>query len=131
MTRPCMRLAAAVAAVLAISGCERKPAEPAARKETGDAFVERLNREVAERAHELSVAGFAYATFINQDTEYLNAKANERFLEYFSSAVDQAKAYEGVQLDPMAARTIQLLKLGVAAPAPAVPCTRRRSPTSW
>jgi peptidyl-dipeptidase A len=128
MTRPCTRLAGAIAVALtlavATSGCERKSATPAAQKETGDAFVERLNREVADRAHELSVAGFAYATFINQDTEYLNAKANERFLEYFSSAVEQAKAHDGEQLGPASARTIKLLKLGVAAPAPADPVKR-------
>jgi peptidyl-dipeptidase A len=128
MTRPCTRLAGAIAAALtlaiATSGCERKPAAPAAQKETGEAFVERLNREIAERAHEQSVAGWAYATYINQDTEYLNAKANERFLEYFSSAVEQAKAHDGEQLSPAAARTIKLLKLGVAAPAPADPAKR-------
>ena len=125
MTRPCTRLAGAIAAALALavatSGCALKPAAP---NESGEAFVERLNREVAERARELNVAGFAYGTYINQDTEYLNAKANERFLEYFSSAVEQAKAYDGQQLSPAAARTIQLLKLGVAAPAPADPAKR-------
>jgi peptidyl-dipeptidase A len=109
MTRPYTRLASAIAVALSLavltSGCERKASAPAAQKETGDAFVERLNREISERGHELSVAGFAYATFINQDTEYLNAKANERFLEYFSSAVEQAKAHEGEQLSPGSART--------------------------
>lgn len=124
MTRRCMRLAAAVAAVLIVSGCDRKPAAPATRSETADAFVERLNREIAERGREQAVAGYAYATFINQDTEFLNAKANERFLEYFSSAVEQAKAHEKERLGPAAARTIHLLKLGVAAPAPADPVKR-------
>jgi peptidyl-dipeptidase A len=127
MTRPSTRLASAIAVALClavVSGCERKPATPAVEKETGEAFVERLNREIAERGHEQGVAGWAYATYINQDTEFLNAKANERFLEYFSGAVEQAKAHEGEQLSPSAARTIKLLKLGVAAPAPADPVKR-------
>src|SRR5690349_21772228 len=98
MTHRCMQLAAAVAAALVASGCDRKPAEPAAPAESADAFVERLNREVGDRTRELSAAGFAYATYINQDTEFLNAKANERFLEYFSGAVEQAKQYEHQQL---------------------------------
>ncbi len=119
MTRLCMRLTAAVAAVLAIAGCERKPEQPATKTENADAFVDRLNREMTELSREQSAAGFAYATFINVDTEFLNAKANERVLEYFSGAVEQAKAYKPDQLSPNAARSIQLLKLGVAAPAPA------------
>jgi len=119
MTRLCVRLTAAVASVLAVAGCERKAEQPAAQAESADAFVERLNRELADLSREQSAAGFAYATFINVDTEFLNAKANERVLEYFSGAVEKAKAYSPDQLSPNAARSIQLLKLGVAAPAPA------------
>lgn len=119
MNRHCMRLGAAVAAVLALAGCDRKTQPAATQVENADAFVDRLNRELADLGREQSAAGFAYATFINPDTEFLNAKANERVLEYFSGAVEKAKVYKPEQLSPTAARTIQLLKLGVAAPAPA------------
>ena len=119
MTRLCVRLTTAVAAVLAMAGCDRKPEPAVTQAENADAFVERLNSELAELSREQAAAGFAYATFINPDTEFLNAKANERVLEYFSGAVERAKAYKPEQLSPTAARTIQLLKLGVAAPAPA------------
>jgi peptidyl-dipeptidase A len=122
MTRLCVRLTAAIAAVLAVAGCERKT-EPAQR-ESPDAFVERLNNELQDLLREQSAAGWAYATFINVDTEFLNAKANERVLEYFSGAVEQAKAYKPEELGPNSARAIQLLKLGVAAPAPADPAKR-------
>lgn len=122
------RLAAAILAVLALAACERpsqtKEAAAPAPQESAEAFVERINREITERSHELSTAGYAYATFINPDTEYLNAKANERYLEYFSSAVEQSKAYEQEQLSPAVARSLQLLKLGVAAPAPQDPAKR-------
>lgn len=124
MTRRYVRLAAMIATVLAVAGCDRKPEPTATRTESGDAFVERVNRELLERTREQSAAGWAYATFINLDTEFLNAKANERMLEYFSGAVEQAKAYRPDQLSPTAARAIQLLKLGVAAPAPADPAKR-------
>lgn len=119
MTRLCVRLTAAVASVLALASCERKPQQAAAQAENADAFVERLNRELADLSREQSAAGFAYATFINVDTEFLNAKANERVLGYFSGAVENAKTYKPDQLSPNAARSIELLKLGVAAPAPA------------
>lgn len=118
-------VAATVASVLAISGCG-KPAQSneVAAKETPDAFVARINQEMMALSKETSAAAFTYATYINQDTELLNAKANERFLEYFSGAVEQAKAFEGQQMSPATSRSIQLLKLGVSAPAPDDPQKR-------
>lgn len=122
-----LRLAAAIAAVIAIaSGCNRDTPQSvaAAPPESADAFVERINGELMELGREASTAGFAYATFINPDTEFLNAKATERTLEYFSSAVIAAKAYENQQLSAPTARSLSLLKLGVAAPAPKDPVKR-------
>ncbi|HEY7642009.1 MAG TPA: M2 family metallopeptidase, partial [Steroidobacteraceae bacterium] len=117
--RNSLRLAAAIAAVIAMGGCGRETSQStAAPQESADQFVERLNREMSELGREQSAAGWAYATFINQDTEFLNAKATERGLEYFSNAVEAAKAYDNQKLSPATARTLLLLKLGVAAPAP-------------
>lgn len=124
--RNSVRLAAAIAAVIAMtSGCSRDTSQSAAApKESADQFVERLNREMSDLGREQGAAGWAYATFINQDTEFLNAKATERGLEYFTSAVEAAKAYDKQKLVPATARTIELLKLGVAAPAPKDPAKR-------
>lgn len=110
-------------AVVVGAGCA-KQSQPTAEPETANEFVERLNREIAERERELAAAGFTYATFINPDTEFLNAKANERYLEYFTQAVEQAKAYEGKQLDPTTARALEILKQRVSAPAPKDPQKR-------
>jgi peptidyl-dipeptidase A len=120
-----VRLAAALAAVIALVGCSRDTSQSAAApKESADQFVERLNRELTELGRESAAAGWAYATFINYDTEFLNAKATERGLEYFSNAVEAAKAYDPQKLNPATARTLQLLKLGVSAPAPKDPAKR-------
>lgn len=126
MMRNSVRLAAAVAAVIAIAGgCSRDTSKSAAAPpESADQFVERLNREMAELGLEQSAAGWSYQTYINRDTEFLNAKATERGLEYFTHAVEAAKAYDNQQLSPATARTLQLLKLGVAAPAPKDPAKR-------
>jgi peptidyl-dipeptidase A len=119
------RVAAAVAAVLALTGCERGAQQRAAAPhETADAFVERTNRELTELGREVNAAAWAYATFINPDTEFLNAKATERTLEYFNAAVEAAKAYEKEQLSAPTARALQLLRLGVSAPAPKDPAKR-------
>jgi peptidyl-dipeptidase A len=115
---------AVLLSVLACAGCADREQAATERTESAQQFVERVNREMAERGQELSAAGFTYATYINPDTEFLNAKANERYLEYFSNAVEQAKGYENDKSDTSSARAIKLLKLGVAAPAPKDPTKR-------
>jgi peptidyl-dipeptidase A len=114
------------ALILGLSSCAQHSASTQAPqpKENADAFVARINQEMLEKSKELSAAGFTYATYINPDTEYLNAKANDRYLEYFGQAVEQSKAYENTTLSPSTARALMLLKLGVAAPAPKDPQKR-------
>jgi peptidyl-dipeptidase A len=141
MNRPSRRLHAVIAsgcalALLGATGCKPTAkvdpeiangstaagSNPAA--ESGDAFITRVNGEMLELSREQNAAGFAYATYINQDTEFLNAKANERYLSYFSNTVEKAKAYAGQRLLPATARSLSLLKLAVQAPAPNDPAKR-------
>lgn len=95
-----------------------------ASAETADEFVQRLNREFDEIALEVNAAGWTQATYINVDTQLLNARAYERFLAKFSEAVEQAKKFEGQPMSPASRRALDLLKLGVAAPAPDDPVKR-------
>jgi peptidyl-dipeptidase A len=117
-------------AILAAAGCGKTGngsgstadstlVNPAA--ESGDAFVERVNKELLALGIEQGAAGFAYNTYINQDTELLNAKAAERSLTYLSGTIEKAKAYEGQKLLPATSRSLQLLKLSAPAPAPKDP----------
>jgi len=117
MIRDAVRRArlAAAATTLAVLGAV--PAAVAAA-ETADEFVARLNKEFADVALEVNAAGWTQATYINVDTQLLNARAYERFLATFSRAVEQAKQFEGQPMSPASKRAIELLKLGVAAPAP-------------
>ncbi len=110
---------------LVVSACGRPP-EPIIPQPpvNGDEFVARINQEMRDLSLELNAAGFTYATFINPDTEFLNAKANERYLTYFSKAVAESRAYEEQQLSPATRRALHLLKLSVAAPAPSDPAKR-------
>ena len=89
-----------------------------ARAETADEFVARLNKQFAELGVEINAAGWTQATYINVDTELLSAKATEHYLAAFSSAVEDAKKFEGQPMTAASKRSIELLKLGVSAPAP-------------
>ena len=95
-----------------------------ASAETADEFVARLNRELADRAFEINAAGWTQSTYITVDTQYLNAKAYERYLEAFSRLVGEAKKFEGQPMSPASKRSLELLKLGVPAPAPDDPQKR-------
>lgn len=124
----CLRGAVSAAIVTALSSCATGTSAPPVTasetvkaSESAAAFVERVNREMANQGRELGAAAFTYATYINPDTEFLNSKANERYLEHFSRAVEEAKAFEHTAIDPTSARAIRLLKLGVSAPAPREP----------
>jgi peptidyl-dipeptidase A len=113
----------ALLVVWALVGCG-KSAQAPAPTQSADEFVAELNRNLAEYGKELNAAGWAQSTYITPDTQLLSAKAQERFLEYFSRAVEQAKQYDGQKLSPPTARAIELLKLGVSAPAPNDPAKR-------
>lgn len=99
-------------------GAPSTPAAGSQAAESADAFVERINRELTGLAREAQAAGFTLDTYINTDTQLLNAKANERYLAYLSQAVAEARRYNGQKLPPPVERSLMKLRLNVAAPAP-------------
>lgn len=109
-----------------ITACGQHPVQQTEQKkaETADEFVARVNRELGVLSDETQVAGFTQDTYINPDTELLSAKANDRYLAYLSQATEEAKRYEGQKLSPATARSLMLLRVGVAAPAPRDPAKR-------
>lgn len=117
-------LTGSLIAVLMLAACTGKtppptgPGADAAKAETADEFVARVNRELEALDTESEAAAWTQATYITPDTELLNAKANDRYLAYLSKAVDESKRYDGQKLSAPTARAIEKLKLNVAAPAP-------------
>jgi peptidyl-dipeptidase A len=95
-----------------------------ASAETADEFVARLNKGLAAIGLESAAAGWTQGTYITVDTQLLNARANERFLEAFSAAVAQARKFDGQPMSPSSRRALDLLRLGVSAPAPDDPLKR-------
>src|SRR5690606_7248834 len=85
-------LVLAIGASLALSACKREPtpasddtaaatsagAVPA--DETADAFVARVNAELKAMYPEMTAAQWLSSTYINDDSQLLAAKSNEKFL---------------------------------------------------
>jgi peptidyl-dipeptidase A len=115
-----LSLAALTLAVVACgggSGGVGTSAKPTS-KETADEFVARINKGMYDLSVEGAETGWVQATYITKDTQAINARANERYLAYFSKAVKEARAFDGHALSPATAREILLLKIGATVPAP-------------
>ena len=129
--RPALLALAATACLLAVPGCKRPaapagesattPAAKAPEGETADQFVARVNAEYRQIYAELSAAQWVSSTYINDDSEMLSAKANERWLTVLNGWIEQSRRFEGQQMSPQTARAIQLIKLMTAMPAPRDP----------
>jgi peptidyl-dipeptidase A len=109
-----------VAAVAAtISGCPGPKGPTPPPKIDAPAFVAQANKELVDQVREINAAGWTQSTDITVDTQFLNAKATERLLEWFSRKAGETKAYDNDKLDASTARSLMLIRLGVSAPAPA------------
>ena len=109
------RIAGPLALAAMLAACGGGDAEP---EQTADEFVARYNEELREVVTEYQRAAWLQLTYINEDTEALAAKAYERLQAKVAGGIAQAKAHEGDEMSPESARTIELLKLTLSAPAP-------------
>ena len=123
-------LALAIVATLSFTACQRTPspgneapaaAASAPANETADQFIARVNAEMRDTYTELSSAQWLSSTYINSDSELVAAKANERWLTQLNGWIEQARRYEGKPMAPETARSLTLLKLMTAMPAPRDP----------
>jgi peptidyl-dipeptidase A len=113
------------ALLLSIAGCSGNASTSvsadsggAQKQESADAFIARVNSENDVFEKEQGAADWTQNTYINVDTEFLNARATDRQLAFLSEAAEESKRYDGQQLSPETARAIQKLRLNVSAPAP-------------
>jgi peptidyl-dipeptidase A len=114
------------ASLISIAACTRdgevstaSSADNAAKADANaDAFVARVNAEYKAMYPSLSAAQWLSSTYINDDSQAVASKANERYLLQLNSWIDQAKAYEGKSMTKESERAILLMKLATAMPPP-------------
>lgn len=101
---------------------------PVARGETADAgaLVDRLNDEFRADYPETAAAQWIASTYINQDSQLVASRANERYLAWLNEANAQARRFAGQAegLAPTVRRSLDLLRLATAMPAPSDPARR-------
>jgi peptidyl-dipeptidase A len=99
-------------------GQSRAAADNAAKNESADEFIARVNRTIKELTPEITSASWLAATYINEDSQRIESAANERFLTLNNEFIEQAKTYDTAGLSPATARALHLLKTSSSLPAP-------------
>lgn len=108
-------LALAICTSLASAATAKEPTESA------DQFVARVNKTQHDMTPEMTSASWLASTYINADSQRIEAAANERMLTLYNQFVDQAKRYTGTDYSPATARSLLLIKIGTSLPAPKDP----------
>ncbi|WP_334130665.1 M2 family metallopeptidase [Silanimonas lenta] len=116
-------LAASLAALCAL------PATAAPPRETADQFAARVNATFAEHFEEGTSAAWLSQTYINDDTARIASLVSERGLGRLNALVEEARRFEGQPMSAASARTLALLKLSTAMPAPRDPARLRELAT--
>ncbi len=88
------------------------------------AFVEKAEKRVMDLSIASGRADWVQQNFITIDTEKLAADAQEALTAAVTELATEARKYEALKLPPDLARKLMLLKLSLAAPAPANPAER-------
>jgi peptidyl-dipeptidase A len=83
-----------------------------------EAFIEQVNADLKRLYVDAERMAWVKATYITEDTERLEAQAQERVMEYLSRRILEARRFEGLQLPPELARQFYLLKYSAGLPAP-------------
>ncbi|WP_299947301.1 M2 family metallopeptidase [uncultured Microbulbifer sp.] len=135
------KVAFAIAAAVALAACDgsQRASEsvegtqvmaerPAAEANTAaltakDAkiFLEDAQARLAKMAEEVSHAAWLASTYINVDSQYVEALASERYTTLAVALASEAAQFNQLDLDPDTRRKLTLLKQGLVFPAPKDP----------
>jgi peptidyl-dipeptidase A len=130
MTRhlPLIALATALVTTLACTTAnERAAANPApAGAAAADAtdprtFLDTVNQAMLRLGTESGQAGWTYSTYITPDTEALNARANQNYIEAVAKYAKEAAKFDTATLAAADRRQLNLLKLALVMVTPGDP----------
>ncbi|CAN5799428.1 M2 family metallopeptidase [soil metagenome] len=109
-------LAATAVALLVFGPAAAQGVKPT--RAQAKAFVDKAEADLAGFNEYASKASWVRATYITEDTQWLEAKASAEQNVLATGYAKQAAQYDGVAVDPATARKLKLLKLYLTSPAP-------------
>jgi peptidyl-dipeptidase A len=101
---------------IAACGADRKATPEDARK-----FIDEVEQKLLALNIDSSRADWIKSTYITDDTEIISALLDERSIAAQVAYAKQATRFDGLKLDPVTARKLQLLKLSLTIATPADP----------
>jgi peptidyl-dipeptidase A len=101
------------------------PAQAPATPEDAKKFVDQVDKDLRRLWIARDRAGWVNQNFITDDTEALAASGEEATAAYVTDAIQKARRFDGVKVDPTTARQLLLLKLAQTVPAPSNEKERR------
>ena len=111
------RFAGIIAIVALLCGCAgRKPTPEEART-----FIDNAEQKLLALNVESGRADWVKSNFITDDTEAIAAKLDERTIAATVDYAKQSTRFDGLTLDPVTARKIQILKLSLTIATPSDP----------
>ena len=112
---PFRALVLSLSAALFLSCANRKPAQDPRQ------FIDSIEPRLMALNIDSGRADWIKSTFITGDTEEISAKLDQRAIDAQVDYAKQATRFSGMTLDPVTARKIQILKLGLTLATPADP----------
>jgi peptidyl-dipeptidase A len=109
-------LATAVCAFV-VSSCGSRGPTPA----DAAAFLTTVNDEILRLGVAAQQAGWVYSTYITPDTEALNARATQAYIDAGARYAKEAARFDGVQLPADQRRQLDLLKIALELVTPSDP----------
>jgi peptidyl-dipeptidase A len=97
---------------------KRGAAQSAPTVEEAAAFIERVEETYAEVGEEAARTAWVKATYINYDTNWLEARMTEELTELSVDFANETKRFQGLDLPEDLARKMMLIKQGIVLPAP-------------
>ncbi len=113
-----MKMKLMAACALAVLACAAPAAAQQPTAADAKAFVENAEAQLDRVNAFANRAQWVRANFITEDTQWLEAKANAEQNELVTRLATEAARFNGVQVDPVTARKLKLLKLYLVSPAP-------------
>ncbi len=112
--------------VTALAACGQQASAPTLAE--AQAFMERAQTELLDLNNKAGRAGWVQATYITDDTEAINAAANDDLIAATTRLVDESRRFDALlsQMPPELARKFLLLKLSLTMPAPHDPAARQQ-----
>ncbi len=116
------RAALMLGCAITLAGCggsdQKTAAGGKATAADADKFVADLNDDIRKMSPYWQSAAWLQQTYITDDSQLINSRANEEYLNWQSRRIEESKRFNGVEgMSADTARAIMLLK-NVSAPAP-------------